>query len=103
LTITIAGGGAEALTTKTANYTVTSSDKFILVDLSGAAADITITMPASTSAGENWKIIDTGSAGTFKTVLDGNGATINGNTTYDMIGPGASVSIVSTGSQFHIF
>lgn len=102
-TVTISNSGADTLVTKSANYTLTTSDKFVLVDHSGTTADITLTMPASTSAGASWTIIDTGYAGTYKTVIDGNGNNINQGANYQLIGSSAAVSIVSNGTDFFVF
>jgi hypothetical protein len=101
-TVTISGGPS-AIATKSANYTVTTADDFIVSDLATAGADITMTLPsAASSTGERWTFIDDGGAGTHKTIIS-SADQINGATTYNLIGPRASVSVVSTGTTFLVF
>ncbi len=104
-TLTISGGGSRSIATKTGNYSVTASDGFILIDHSGSSGDITLTLPAPASglSGESWHFIDTGSAGTYKTIIDGNGGNVNGSSTYNLIGANAAVSIVSDGTNFYVY
>mgnify|MGYP003148298267 FL=1 len=104
-TLTISGGGSRSIATKTGNYSVTASDGFILIDHSGSSGDITLTLPAPASglSGESWHFIDTGSAGTYKTIIDGNGGNVNGSSTYNLIGAKAAVSIVSDGTNYYVY
>ena len=46
LTLTIDGGGADTLVTKDANYTILTTDKFILADHSATAGALTFTLGA---------------------------------------------------------
>jgi hypothetical protein len=100
---TIDGSGADTLVTKSVDYDILTTDKFILSDLATAGADITFTMPTSSTSGQSWHIISTDSVGTYKTIIDGNGGNINNATTYNLIGPHAAISIVSDGTNYFVF
>lgn len=59
--ITLATTGLAATTTKTANYTILSTDSIIFCDTTGGA--FTLTLPSPTAlAGKVYRIIDTGGA-----------------------------------------
>lgn len=101
-TLTISGGPL-AIATKTASYSVTTSDDFLVSDIATAGADITMTLPsAASSTGQKWTFIDDGGAGSFNTIIASSDL-VNGNSTYPLIGAGASVSVVSTGTTFLVF
>lgn len=83
--------------TKTANYTVTTSDD-ILVATSGT---FTFTLP--TAVGIGGKIFTFINDGTGNITLDGDGSeTIAGLTTYFMAVQGESVSIISDGANWRV-
>jgi len=85
--------------TKTADYTVTSSDEVILAD--ATSGDITITLPsASTGLHYYIKKIDSSSN---KVIVDGDGSeTIDGSTTQDIISQYDTIEIVSDGTGWYI-
>lgn len=88
-----------AVTSKTADYTATTSDTVILVD--ATSGDVTITLPTA-SSGLHYYIKKTDSSGN-KVVVDGNASeTIDGNTTQDIISQYDTMEIVSDGSNWLI-
>lgn len=67
--ITIATTGLAALSTKTSNYTILSTDSVILVDSSGGAFNLTLPSPSGMS-GKIYRIVDsTGNLGTNNVTL----------------------------------
>lgn len=89
-----------AVTSKTANYTATTSDDVILCNTSGGA--FTITLPAAASSTGKRFIIKLTTAGNILTV-DGDGAeTIDGSLTKQMGTAGDFIDIVSDGSNWQV-
>ncbi len=89
------------VTTKTANYTLVSTDDVVLADTTSTA--ITLTLPAAASnTGKQFIIVKTNS-GTNLVTLDGNASeTINGQTTLKMGAQYASIKIISNGTNWLI-
>ena len=88
-----------AVTSKTADYTATSSDTVILVD--ATSGDVTITLPA-VSSGLHYYIKKTDSSSN-KVIVDGDGSeTIDGSTTQDIISQYDAMEIVSDGTSWSI-
>ena len=85
-----------ALTTKSANYTLTASDEIITV-----TAGATITLPTAVGAiGRTYTIKRTGSS---DVIIDGDGSqTIDGTTTHTLTAQYKYVKVVSDGSNWII-
>jgi len=87
--------------TKTANYTVLSTDQRIYVDSSGGA--FTITLESSPATDRELEIIDSvGSCGTNAVTVAGNGNNINGTTPQNMNANYDSWHIVFNGTQWNL-
>lgn len=95
------GGGNLAVTSKTANYTVTTSDAIILCDSSGGA--FTLTLPAASgNTGKVFQIKKTDSS-FLAVTIDGDGSeTIDGATTTTVNTEGETLRIVCDGSNWQI-
>jgi hypothetical protein len=91
-----------SVASKSANYTLTSSDDVILADASGGA--FTLTLPAAASnTGKVFYIIRTDNTPANALTLDGNGAeTIQGATTRALYTQYESVKIISDGSNWAV-
>lgn len=93
------GGGTYAITSKTANYTATTSDKIILCDSSGGTFTITL-FAASGNSGKELIIKKTDSSLTAVTI-DGNGSeTIDGSTTTTLNTKDECIRIVCDGTNW---
>lgn len=92
-TLVIGGGLVSNLISKTANYTIQSSDYIISIGtLSGS---ITITLPSSPSNGETHIIADSnGSAAAHQITINGGGHNIAGSSTYNIDIRYESITIV---------
>ena len=88
-----------AVTTKTTNYTATTSDNVILVNAS--SGDVTITLPAS-SSGLNFTVKKIDSSSNTVTVASNGSETIDGSSTQVIISQYDAISLVSDGSNFYI-
>jgi hypothetical protein len=92
-------------TSKSANYTVTESDrdKLILVDASGGA--VTISLLAAATAGNGFRVVIKKTDNSANTVtIDGNGSeTIDGNTTSVLSSQYDSDNLISDGSNWYAF
>lgn len=95
------GFGSLNVVSKTANYTVTSSDDLILCDSSGGA--FTLTLPTAVGIGGRvYEIKKTDSSFTAVTI-DGNGSeTLDGSTTTTLNTQYESIKIVSDNSNWQI-
>ena len=88
-------------TTKTANYTATSTDVVILCDVSGGA--FTITLPAAANNTHRMYIIKKTDSSVNAVTVDGNASeTIDGGTTAIITTQYESVIIICDGSNWHI-
>lgn len=77
------GGGLSWQAVQTANFTATSGNAYPVNTTSGA---ITVTLPASPSAGNTVTIVDyAGTAGTNNIIIDPNGNKVEGNTSNSLI------------------
>ena len=92
------------VTTETASTTLDDTDAVVLVDASGAVADITITLPtASGITGREYVIKRIDADFDFNVVVDGNGGeTIDGDTTQTLYFEDELIRIVSDGTNWHI-
>jgi hypothetical protein len=92
---------ATSVTSKTANYTATTSDDVILCNASGGAFTITL-YAASGNSGKQLTIKKTDSSNNAVTI-DGNASeTIDGTTTKAIAAQYTSLTIVCDGSNWHI-
>ena len=97
-----AGGGNLAQTTKTANYTATSTDYFIFCDATSGA--ITITLPTAVGIGGKVYAIKKTDASANTVTIDAAGTeTIDGALTVVTAVQYASYSIVSNGANWFIY
>jgi hypothetical protein len=87
--------------TKTANYTITSSDQRIYVDSSGGA--FTITLEASPTTDREIEIIDkTGSCASFNVTVAGNGNNIIGSANYVMSTDYEGLRLIFNGTNWNL-
>lgn len=100
--IQIYGGLIESYVSQSASYNVKTTDCIIGVVTSGGA--YMMTMPNSgLSSGQRWTIKDeSGSAASNNITISGNGANIDGSSTYVMNNNYGSVDIYWNGSNFFI-
>jgi hypothetical protein len=86
---------------KDANYTILASDS--IINGTGGAGGITITLPAAASSTGRIITITKVDAGAGDVTADGNGAeTINGNATHDLTSQYESISIYCDGAEWFI-
>jgi thiamine phosphate synthase YjbQ (UPF0047 family) len=95
---TASAGRIEAVSQKTANYTLTASDYGIVADTSGGA--FTLTLPAAPETGRVYSIV-LETAGNALTV-DGNGKNIIGNATIDIIFADDAMQLEYNGTQWSL-
>ena len=82
------------------SYQVLLTDRTIIC--SNTSAPITITLPSTMTEGDEYVVIDgIGSAATYNITVNGNGATINGSSTYVINANFASITIISDGANWH--
>ena len=94
-------GIAKNSTTKTANYTVLSSDQRIYIDSSGGA--FTITLEASPSDNREIEIIDsTGNCASFNVTVDGNGNNIIGGGSYVVSTDFEGLRLIFNGTNWNL-
>lgn len=91
---------ALAVTTKTADYTVTNSDSVILCNASGTA--ITLDLPAA-SAGKTFYVKKTDSSSNTVTVDPDGSETVDGDATLIITQQYAAVTLISDGSNWFVF
>lgn len=91
-----------SLSSKSADYTLTSADDTVVFDTSGAAR--TATLPAAASnSGKIFTIKKDSNSNVNTLTIDGNGAeTIDGATTYVLVAPNGYATIQSNGSNWVI-
>ncbi|MBS1902110.1 MAG: hypothetical protein JSS75_00200 [Bacteroidetes bacterium] len=91
-------GIAGSFVTKTANYTATATDRFVLADAGTAAAALTITLPAATNAGLMITVIAKGTTGanTVSVVAAGTDVIVGAIPAFN--GIDGAVSLVADGS-----
>lgn len=100
LTTPIVNGVKMAYAAKSAAYTMTAAD--YMVDVSGAAASVTITLPAAAGITGTVYVIKRSDA-TWNTVIDGNAAeTIDGAATITLSAQYQSRTIVSDGTNWKV-
>lgn len=88
-------------TLKTSNYTVLITD--YVIGIGTLAGSITITLPASPASGDQYIVKDVnGSAGTYPVTVAGNGANIDGSSTFKLSQNYAAYTFLYTGSQWSI-
>jgi hypothetical protein len=86
------------VTSKTANYTVTGNDKYVLCDTSGGA--FTITLPASPETGRSYTIV-LETAGNTLTIA-GNGNNIMGASSATTAVAGTAMDLMYDGTQWNM-
>jgi hypothetical protein len=92
-------GVIKTSTTKTANYTVLSSDQRIYVDSSGGI--FTITLESSPTTNREVEIIDSvGGCASNNITVDGNGKNIIGSSNYTVNQNYESITLVYNGTQW---
>ena len=104
ITATAAANLGQTTLTKTAAYTVTTSDFGALVDCDATSAAFTVTLPTASSAGDGFEITvkKTDSSENAITV-DGDGSeTIDGATTISIATQYQSAVLRSDGSNWHV-
>jgi len=98
------GSGAmgAAVVSKTADYTLTTSDDVVLAD--PTSASFTLTLPTAVGVqGKRYKIKNLGTDESKPLIIDPNGSeTVDGLTTYNMVGQDNVIEIVSDNSNWEI-
>ncbi len=96
-----ASASSLAVTSKTANYTITTSDDLVLASAAGGA--FTVTLPTAVGkTGRIFKIKRTNSGSNNVTVGTTSSQTIDGSTTYTISTQYQSIDVISDGSNWHI-
>lgn len=97
-----AGGGANAQSTKTTNYTATATDYYLWVDATSGA--VTITLPTAVGAGGKSYVVKRidGSANTV-TIATTSSQTIDGATTLTIPTQWASFSVASNNANWYVY
>jgi lysophospholipase L1-like esterase len=100
-TANIGGGGSASFSwsTKTANYTITTSDSGILADATSGA--LTITLPTAVAATQQYTIKKKDSTVFAVTVATTGGQTIDGQTTRVLAVLDAAITVESDGSNWY--
>lgn len=104
--VTVLAGSAGAATalsvaTKSAAYTITSTDNVLLVDASGAAR--TMTLPAaSASSGKLFTVKKIDSTTNAVTIARAGSDTIDGQTSYILTAQYQSVNVISNGTLWYL-
>lgn len=89
-----------AVTTKTANYTVTTADDVIITDATGGT--FTLTLPTAVGNTGKMFLIHRKDGTATNVIIDGNSTeTIDGDTTLILAGRYTSIQIVSDGSNWY--
>lgn len=97
----VAGPIATAISTKTANYTITATDSTILVD--ATSGNITITLPAVSGTTGRQYVIKKIDSSVNTVTIDGNSSeTIDGATTQSITTQWDAITIQSNGSAWFI-
>jgi hypothetical protein len=97
----LTAGRRQAYSSKSANYTLTSTDEIIAVDASGAAR--TMTLPTAVSvSGATYTIKKTDSSANAVTVATTSSQTIDGSTTYSLATQYKYVTVSSNGANWLI-
>jgi hypothetical protein len=96
------GGGSSAFSwsTKTANYTITTSDSGIAVDASGG--NITITLPTAVGATQFYAIKRIDASANTVTIATTGGQSIDGFSTIPLVAQDQSVVLASTNANWLI-
>ena len=89
-----------SVTTKTGNYTATTSDEVILVNASGGS--VTITLPTAVGNTNLYTIKKTDSSSNSVIIATTSSQTIDGGTTATMLVQYASISVVSNNANWFI-
>lgn len=94
-------GRRRNVTTVTGTYAVLATDDYIAVTT--LAAPFTITLPTGATVGDTYEVKDaTGNAGTSTITIDGNGANIDGASTFAMTQPYASAVFTFLNGQWSV-
>lgn len=97
-----AGGGANAQSTKTTNYTATAADYYLWVDCTGGA--VTITLPTAVGAGgKTYVIKKIDSTANAVTIATTSSQTIDGAATLSIPTQWASFSVASNNANWFIY
>jgi hypothetical protein len=100
-TLQVSGSIATKVSTKTSNYTVTTSDSFVLVNATSGA--VTVTLPTSVgSDGRQYTIKKTDSTTNPVTVATTSSQTIDGASTYTLTTQFQLLNIISDGANWSV-
>ena len=95
------GAFSRPVTTKTSNYTLTTTDYFVLVNATSGA--VTITLPTAAGiSGREFVIKKIDSSSNVVTVDGGGAETIDGTTTFDLEYQDESINIISNNTNWYI-
>ena len=91
----------EAITTKTANYTLTTLDKLVFANAASGGFTLTLPTAASGNGGRIFRIRKIDSTYNI-VIIDGNGSqTIDGMLNWELRNPGDYIHIISDGANWH--
>ncbi len=101
-TTSVASFAATGQTTKTADYTITTSDNFIMANATNAAS-LTITLPTATgSTGRLYTVKRISNGATPITLATTLGQTIDGQSTITIVTPNTSLDCVSDNTNWRL-
>lgn len=98
-------GFSQAVTTKSANYSVAlATDNVILVDTNAAAGAVTITLPATHTAGDTIQVKDSGGMAETKNIIvdPADADLVDGASTFTINVNYMAVSFVSDGTNWYV-
>jgi len=97
----VAGPIATAITTKTANYSISSTDSVVLCDATGGS--LTVTLPSAAGiSGRQYSIKRTSSGANTVTLATQSGETIDGAATRSLAAQYQSATVVSDGTNWWV-
>jgi len=96
----VAGPIATAITTKTANYSISSTDSVVLCDATGGS--LTLTLPSAGISGRQYSIKRTSGGANTVTLAAKSGETIDGAATRSLAAQYQSATVVSDGTNWWV-